>query len=185
MKIKGTVINARKEFIKENYGEEAWEKVMSVLPDADKSILKGSLLSSMWYPFEIGDRLDSAIVKVLGRGQISFFEEVGAISARKGLAKEHKSFLVQGNPQAFLKKAGIIYKFYYDKGRREYKETGPLSGIMTTYESESNSAHDCMTVIGWHKEALKFCGAKQVTMIEEECLAKGGSCCRYRIQWTM
>jgi len=36
---------------------------------------------------------------------------------------------------------------------------------------------------GWYKEALKMCGAKNVVAVEEECRAKGGSCCRYRFQW--
>jgi len=41
----------------------------------------------------------SAIVKVLGGGVLSFFEELGAVSARKSLAKEHKSFLSKGDLQ--------------------------------------------------------------------------------------
>lgn len=185
MKIKGTVINARKEFIKEHFGEGAWEKVLKTLPPSHQDQLRGTILSSTWYSFEIGDALDNAIVKVLGRGNLSFFEELGAVSARKSLAKEHKSFLSKGDPQGFLKKAGIIYKFYYNTGYREYKETGPQSGIMTTFNSETYSAPDCLTVIGWHKEALKLCGVKQVNVVEEECRTKGGKCCRYRFQWTM
>jgi hypothetical protein len=185
MKIKGTVISARKEFIKEHFGEDAWEKVMKTLPSSHQDQLRGNILSSTWYSFEIGKALDNAIVKVLGGGNLSYFEELGAVSARKSLAKEHKSFLTKGDPQGFLKKAGIIYKFYYSTGYREYKETGPQSGIMTTFESETYSAPDCLTVIGWHKEALKLCGAKQVNVVEEECRTKGGKCCRYRFQWTM
>ena len=79
----------------------------------------------------------------------------------------------------------MIYKFYYDTGYREYEETGPNSGIMTTYEAETFSAVDCLTVIGWYKEGIKYCGAKSVTVVEEECRAKGGKCCRYRFEWSM
>ena len=185
MKIKGTVINARKEFIKEYFGDGAWEKVLNTLPSPYQDQLKGTILSSTWYSFEIGETLDNAIVKVMGGGNLSFFDELGAVSARKSLAKEHKSFLSKGDPQGFLKKAGIIYKFYYNTDSREYKQTGPQSGLMTTFDSETYSAPDCLTVIGWHKEALKLCGAKQVNVIEEECRAKRGKCCRYRFQWSM
>ena len=82
-----------------------------------------------------------------------------------------------------MKKTDSIYKFYYDAGYREYKETGLCSGIMTTYDSETYSVPDCLTVIGWYKEALKMCGAKDIKAIEEECRAKGGSCCRYKFDW--
>jgi hypothetical protein len=78
-----------------------------------------------------------------------------------------------------------MYKFYYDTGRREYEQTGPTSGVMTTYEAKTFSVPDCLTVLGWHKEALGMCGARNVEGIEEECRAKGGSCCRYRFKWSV
>lgn len=81
MKIKGTVISARREFVKQHFGEDAWMKVVSAMPPADQVIIKGMILSSAWYPFEIGNRLDKAIVQVLGNGKESFFEELGAESA--------------------------------------------------------------------------------------------------------
>ncbi|HER43145.1 MAG TPA: TIGR02265 family protein, partial [Candidatus Eisenbacteria bacterium] len=113
------------------------------------------------------------------------FQDIGAKSAERNLTREHKTFLTPGDPQAFLKKAGIIYNFYYDKGYREYEETGPTSGVLTTHEAETHSVPDCMTVIGWYREALKMCGAKEIRIVEEECRAKGGSCCRYRVEWKM
>jgi hypothetical protein len=183
MKIKGTIIAARREFVKEHFGEEAWMKVVNAMPQEDQVKLKGTILSTTWYPFEVGNGLDKAIVNVLGKGKESFFEELGAESARRSLAREHKSFVTNTDPQAFMKKSGVIYKFYYDAGYREYKETGPSSGIVTTYESETYSVPDCLTVIGWYKEALKMCGAKDISANEEECRAKGGSCCRYKFHW--
>ncbi len=183
MKIKGTVIAARRQFVKDHFGEEAWSKVVSMMPAQDQELLKGTILSSEWYAFEIGNRLDKAIVQALGKGKESVFEELGAESARRSLAKEHKPFVVNSDPQAFMKKAGLIYKFYYDAGYREYKETGPTSGVITTYGAETYSVPDCLTVIGWYKEALKICGAQDATGFEEECRAKGGAFCRYRFQW--
>lgn len=183
MKIKGLVLNARKDFVKEHFGEEAWEKVLNALSSQDQEVLKDIILTAKWYPFEIGERLDKAIVSELGRGRERIFEEIGVKSAQRGLTKVHKSFITPGDPQAFMKKANFIYKFYYDTGYREYEETGPDSGVLITYEAETFSVPDCLTVIGWYKEALKLCGAEYVEAVEEECRAKGGSCCRYRFQW--
>jgi hypothetical protein len=82
-----------------------------------------------------------------------------------------------------MKKAPVIYKFYYDTGYREYEQTGPNSGVLTTYDAETFSVPDCLTVIGWYREALLMCGARNVIVEEEECKAKGGRCCRYRFEW--
>jgi uncharacterized protein (TIGR02265 family) len=185
MEIKGLVIQARKEFVDDNFGKGAWEKVLEALPPEDRDMLKDLILTAKWYPFELGERLDRAIVNVLGDGKEKFFEDIGAKSAQRSLVKVHKSFLTPGDPQAFLKKADVIYKFYYDTGRREYTQTGPSSGVMTTYDAKTFSVPDCLTVVGWHKEALRMCGARNVEMVEEECRAKGGACCRYRVKWSM
>ena len=185
MKIKGVVVHSRKEFVEESFGKGAWEKVLAALPPEDQALLRGAIFAATWYPFEIGDRLDRAIVAVLGHGDESVFEEIGAKSARRSLSREHQYFLAPGNPQAFMKKANAIYRFYYDTGYREYAETGPDSGVMTTYEAETYSHPDCLTVIGWYKEALKMCGAQDIEIVEEECRATGGSCCRYRVRWRM
>jgi uncharacterized protein (TIGR02265 family) len=185
MQIKGVILHARKEFVRDHFGEEAWEKVLAALPEEERLVLSENFLTARWYPFNVGEHLDRAIVDVLGDGSNRIFEEIGVKSAQRNLKKEHRTFITPGDPQAFMKKAGIIYKFYYDKGRREYEETGPTSGVITTYEAETYSAPDCLTVIGWYKEALRMCGAKEVRAHEEECRAKGGRCCRYRFEWEM
>jgi uncharacterized protein (TIGR02265 family) len=183
MKIKGMIIAARKEFVNENFGQGAWEKVLNGLAQEDRQLIGESILSSQWYPFEIGDHIDKAIVKVLGKGDNLVFEQLGAKSAQKSLAKEHRTFLAPGDPQSFMKKTGSIYKFYYDTGYREYQATGPNSGVITTYEAKTFSVPDCLTVVGWYKEALKMCGARDVKIIEEECRATGGTVCRYKVEW--
>ena len=183
--IRGAILQARKTFVVEHFGKEAWQRVMEALPEEDQKFFNGIVVSAGWYPFEIGKRLDQAIVDVLGHGDPKVFEEIGAKSARKNLSGIHKPFLRPGNPQGFLSQANTIYKFYYDTGYRKYEATGLTSGVMTTYEAETFSVPDCLTVIGWYKEALKMCGAKNVEIIEESCRAKGDPYCRYRISWEM
>ncbi len=185
MKIKGNIIAARREFVKEHFGDAGWEQVLAALPPQDQQTLRGTILSTQWFPFETGSLLDKAIVSVLGHGDTRVFEDLGRQSAVKSLSQMHKTFLTPGDPQAFMRKAGTIYRHYYDTGRRESRETGPRSGVLTTLDAETFSAPDCLTVIGWYKEALRQCGAKEVTVVEEECRAQGGSCCRYRLTWTM
>lgn len=73
--------------------------------------------------------------------------------------------------------------FYYDKGRREHEAVGANEALLTTYDAETFSAPDCLTVVGWHRRALEMCGATQVKVVEEQCRAQGGEVCRYRLTW--
>jgi len=185
VKVSGVVLLSRKAFVNEHFGEGAWDRVLSTLSEEDRTFYNSLLIHSGWYPFDAGERLDKAIVDVLGKGNSQVFEEIGAKSARENLSGVHKAFMTPGNPQAFLAQSGMIYKFYYNTGTRKYEPTGPASGTITTEGAETFSLADCLTIVGWHKEALKMCGAKQVRIVETVCRAKSGSCCKYELSWQM
>jgi uncharacterized protein (TIGR02265 family) len=180
--IKGTVLKARLAFVEEHSGKDGVKRVIDSLGPEDQRALR-LVFTANWYPFGLGKRLDDAIVRVLGEGRTDFFERLGEASAQKNLASLHAGFVTPGNPQAFLVKAPKIYALYYETGYREYQPTGEKSGVLTTYDAETFSAPDCLTVIGWYRKALELCGATQPRIVEEECRAKGGGVCRYRVSW--
>ena len=180
--IKGTILKSRLTFVEQHWGREGVERVLASLPQDDQQALR-AILSVKWYPFAIGERLDAAIVQVLGEGKSEVFERLGAASADANLTTLHKQFLAPGKPHVFLGKAPLIYGFYYETGSRTYEQTGERSGVMTTRDAETFSVPDCLTVIGWYKRALEMCGAEGVSIVEDECRARGGEVCRYRVEW--
>jgi uncharacterized protein (TIGR02265 family) len=183
VQVKGAALVARKSFVVEEFGEEAWDRVLASLPAADAEVLRGVVLTSGWYPFELNERLDEAIGATFGDGGVEIFERIGARSAVANLEGPHAAFLAKGDPERFLQTTETIYRFYYDKGRRTYEPTGPGEGVITTHDAEAFSRADCLTVIGWYKKALGMCGAKRVQITEESCRAEGGETCRYRVRW--
>lgn len=181
--IKGAILKSRLAFVEEHFGKEGVRRVLAGLPQDDQRTLR-MLFTSNWYPFELGKALDDAIVRVLGEGKLEFFERLGAASAEKNLASVHSGFLTKGDAHGFLAKSPSFYSLYYEAGRREYTPTGPNEGVFTTYDAQTFSAPDCLTVVGWYKKALEMCGIKGVKIVEEECRAKGGAVCRYRVRWS-
>ena len=180
--VKGSVLKSRVAFVEEVAGKAGVERVLATLSDQDRKDLS-MILTVKWYPFELGKRLDDAIFQVLGNGDATFFLKLGEASAVKNLSTVHKSFLTNGDAHSFLGKAPLIYSMYYETGRREYERTGDRSGMLTTRDAQTFSAPDCLTVVGWHRKALEMCGLTGVQVVEEECRAKGGAVCRYRVTW--
>ena len=180
--IKGAVLKSRIAFIEQHSGKQGVERVLETLPPGDQRTLR-MLFTYNWYPFELGKVLDQAIVRVLGGGKNEFFERLGEESAQSNLSGIQSSYLTKGDAHAFLAKAPSIYSLYYETGRREYQQTGPTEGVLTTHGADTFSAPDCLTVIGWHRKALELCGVPGATIVEEECRAKGGAVCRYRLRW--
>jgi uncharacterized protein (TIGR02265 family) len=181
--VKGAVLKTRLGFIEEHGGAEVRARVLDSLNDKDRATLK-LVLPVAWYPFELAERLDDAIVAVLGKGDPRFFERLGAESAERNLTGVHKGYLRPGDAHGFLERTPGIYRSYYEKGRREYAKTGPTSGVLTTHEAEAFSGPDCLTIVGWHKKALEMCGASNVVIRHPECRAKGGAVCRYELSWS-
>lgn len=181
-KIKGSILKSRLAFVEQQFGREGLQKVMDSLDPEDQTQLQ-RVLPVAWLDFEIGKRLDDAIVRELGGGRVEVFERLGVASADENLTTVHSAFLAPGNPHAFLDKAPQIYRMYYQTGRREYEHTGEKSGVLTTYEAETFSKPDCLTVIGWYKRALEMCGAQNPQIVEEECRARGSEVCRYKVSW--
>lgn len=181
--IKGTVLKARLAYVEDHFGREGLDKVLASLPPEDRAEL-AKVLTIKWYPFEIGRRLDDAIVREAGGNDPRFFERLGESSADQNLRTVHAAFLVPGQPHAFLAKAQSIYALYYETGRREYTRAGDTEGVLTTFDAETFSTPDCLTVIGWYRKALEMCGAENVQIMEEECRARGGQVCRYRVSWS-
>jgi uncharacterized protein (TIGR02265 family) len=185
IQVKGSVLRTRLALVEELAPGEGLRRVLARLAPAERETL-GSLLASSWYPFELGRRLDEAIVAEIGAGKAEFFERLGEASADKNLGGDgvHRRFLVAGDPQAFLAKTPLIYSYYYDQGRRDYEQTGEREAVLTTHDAETFSAPDCLTVVGWYRRALEMCGARAPRVVEEECRARGGSVCRYRLSWS-
>ena len=183
--IKGSVLRSRLALAEELAPGDGPRRVLARLTGQEADVL-GSILASAWYPFDLGQRVDEAIVQELGGGRTEFFEKLGEASAEKNLGATgvHRGFLVPGDPHAFLAKAPLIYSYYYDQGRRDYEKTGEREAVLTTRDAETFSGPDCLTVVGWYRRALEMCGATKPRVVEEECRARGGAVCRYRLSWS-
>ena len=79
--VKGSVLRARLALVEELAPREGTRRVLSRLSAGDRAVLE-SLLASAWYPFELGKRLDQAIVDELGGGRAEFFEKLGEEECR-------------------------------------------------------------------------------------------------------
>ena len=109
--VKGAALKSRQEFVEREYGPGSWQQVLDGLSTDDRGALGSGILASQWYPFELNDRLDTAIVATFGNGSRQVFEAIGARSAQSNLTGAHKGFLSPGDPQRFLAMTDKIFSF--------------------------------------------------------------------------
>ena len=68
VQIKGSILISRLALVREIDPVNGVPRVLARLSSAERAAL-GNPLASSWYPFDLGRRLDDAIVEVLGGGR--------------------------------------------------------------------------------------------------------------------
>jgi uncharacterized protein (TIGR02265 family) len=184
-RIKGGVLLSRLRFLRDRGGEALVGQVLGRLSADDRSVLQGFLLPTSWYPLDLNLRLDQAIADgVSPQAPDEVFREMGRVSAQANLtAGAQAAFVRPNDPHGLLSQAPTIYRHYYAVGYREYERLTERSARIRTYNAESVTATDCLTIAGWHQRAVELCGGKSVKVVEEKCRAKGDDHCAYRIEW--
>lgn len=180
--IQGGVLVSRLAFIAQRGGPGAVERVLARLTADDRKLLLGPLDHKGWYPFDTGSRLDAAIAAELGAGD-AIFLEMGAQSARDNLTASQRAFARERDPLALLRGSAATYRAYYSSGRRTWEREADRRVVLRTYDSETFSHADCLTVVGWHKQAIEMCGGANVRVTEVKCRARGDEVCEYVCEW--
>lgn len=184
-RIKGGVLISRLRFLREQGGEPLVGQVLRRLSPEDRSVLGGFLLPTSWYPLDLNLRLDQAIADVVSPhapGQV--FLDMGRTSAQAALTGAQSMFVRAGDPHHLLSQAPTIYRHYYAVGTREYERLGDRAARVRTFNAESVTSTDCLTIVGWHQRAVELCGGRDVKVVEERCRARGDEHCAYRLEWS-
>lgn len=174
---------SRLAFARDRGGDEAVERVLARLTADDQALLRGPIEHAGWYAFETGSRLDAAIAEELGGDGDAIFLEMGAQSARDNLTASQRAFARERDPLAILRGSAATYRAYYSSGRRTWERTADRRVVLRTFESETFSRADCLTVVGWHKQVIEMCGAANVRVTEVKCRARGDDVCEYVCEW--
>ena len=182
--VRGKVLLARLEYLTRRGGPEKVKEALVRLPPADRAVLEGLVLSVLWYPMPLALRLDDAVAAVLSPDDSDrVFLEMGRASADVNLAGADWVMLRPGDPHYLLRMAPQIYAMYYLAGRRTYERVSDSEAILRTYDAESVTRTDCLTVIGWHQRALELAGAVGVEVEERRCRSRGAPFCEYHLRW--
>ncbi|WP_370459084.1 TIGR02265 family protein [Aggregicoccus sp. 17bor-14] len=174
----------RLNMLRQHGGQGRVDEVLKRLPEADRLALRGMILPIAWYPLEMNLRLDAAIADVLSpEDRARAFKDMGRASAEDNLKGAHHVFLRPGDPHFLLSQAAQIYRFYYAVGHRTYEKTGPQTAVIRTFDAETVTEADCLTIIGWHEKAVEMSGGKNVQITHGKCRASDAPHCEYHISW--
>lgn len=185
MRVKGSIVRARLDFVQERHGQAGLERLWNKLGPADRAACNGTLTAS-WVPFDLALRLDGAITELFFGGREGAGRELGAESARRNLTGIYKMFVEQAgsDPLRLLRSLVALHSSFYDWGSSSLIAEAPgRCRMVADYQNRADRLN-CQTAAGFYAEALRLIGLKGVQARELACQALGNTKCEIELRWT-
>ncbi len=183
--IKGALIAARRAFVVESFGQDAWESLLATLDPEEREVLQGLVLAINWYPLELATRLEHAIVRVLGGGDPTLYDAMGAHSAGRNLRSLYAAFVsTNRDPAGFFSRLLLAYPQMHDFGSAAVEGVRAASmDLVHDYAGHANVGF-CRVSVGFFRAASEVLAPSAVSVKEVACQAKGLPRCVIRVRWT-
>jgi hypothetical protein len=181
--VKGTLLNAWKSFLIDRYAEEKVSTAIESLDASDKLHLMSPILDSTWYPMELQQVMSKLTKALAARSDGDIASQLGRYTADYVLASVYRTVIA--NDSKKNKSVSWFDDLLY-RGLRECKAeyTGPTSYVTWFYYLEGKpTAGQCRTLRAFLIRVSELRGRKNVTCIHRKCLARGGDCCEFLMEW--
>ena len=183
-RIKGAAIRARLEFLRSRHGDAAVREAIETMDEMDQVVLSGTLLPSIWYPFQVLANLDEAVRRGVGDGSHDVFEEAGDHVALQHSKSIYKVFFRETDPDRVLKLASCIFANYYSGlGRLSVRTTPQGTSRLQVSDTPSAARSHCLTTMAYFRRVLEECCAREVSARETRCRCWGDDACEFELAW--
>lgn len=181
--VRGLSFTATIKYVRQNFGEEGFLKVLEALPEEERKIVEGKFHSMKWYPQKTFIDFLSTADRILGKNEHDICYPTGKMSAEEAFGGIYKIFLEFGKPQTVLKKAALAWRALNDTGYLEVEVSRDnyVKGKIKEYENPDKCL--CCHLLGYFEKVLELSGAKNVKAKETKCRCLGDDCCEYEVIW--
>jgi hypothetical protein len=185
-KVKGVALLSRLAIIKEHYGDETLNKIISELDEESRTLLTGgSILSSSWYPAEIYRDINTTIYKQMRSKEPKVLETLGALTAEMGMTTIHKSKVKENRPDETIRRIPMLWSAFHDTGTVEIiQEPNVNKALFRVTGYELPHKEFCLNLMGWARKIIELSGGNNVDIRETKCVCNGDPVCEMVITWS-
>ncbi|HEY7546031.1 MAG TPA: hypothetical protein VID27_14160 [Blastocatellia bacterium] len=182
-KVKGTVINAWKNFLKERYGEDRLTAAIQSLDSDERAHLLSPVLDSSWYPMELQDVMSRLTKALASPSDKDLAQELGRYTADYVYTKVYRTVLT-GSLEKNKTTDWLDDVLYQDLRRCVSEQTGPHSSVSRYYYLEAKPrSGQCRTLAAFLTRRHELIGRKNVTCVHQKCSSRGDDCCEFLLKW--
>ena len=183
---RGASFNGRIQFVKKQYGEDAYQRVLRHLPFEVRDILNKPLNANGEYPRDHLEALTDAIRKELSNGSDDILREMAAFRAQVDLTANMSQYFKAGDPSFVMHRVDLILRHNWGGDVPVHiKDLGPAH-MSIQVEKVGKIPREACTYNnpGWFEGAIRLAGGIP-TVKKTRCVYDGDPYCEYDVKWEM
>lgn len=179
--VKGAMVRAHLQFVRDRFGEAAVDRTLTALPPAINAELH-NVLASSWCAFETLIILDRAIARVTGLEERHLFRELGSYSAKINLSTVYKAFRRE-DIHDFFRRSATLHRQFQDFGTCEYEQLAPTQARIRIREAACFSPAYCASEAGYLEQVIAIHGGSAPHISESTCQCANDALCTFEVHW--
>lgn len=181
--VKGSPVRSLQKFIDSELNGEQRETVFRALPAEYATRFRGPILATETVPVHMLNRLTEEAAKARGETVDAFARRAGREGASDAVKGIYRFFALVMTPPALLGKAGQMWSSLYNRGELRVENQTEKSARIVLHNFPSEPA-GCARITGWIERMGELTGAKNVSVQQTKCFAKGAPSCEWSITWS-
>lgn len=182
-KVRASILQSRKRFVVDGYGEEAWRRVLGSLSSEHRHLLSESVPSTQWQPFALFVELNLAIDRLLGNGDLSMCKQLGYFGADYNLPTIFRVFYRVSSVGFIMRRASQLWGKHYDSGTVRVEEHQGKHVSLHIENFDTPHKTHCLSVQGWCERAIELSGGKNPVSEIVACRVTGDARCSIECHW--
>lgn len=179
--VKGAMVRAHLQWLRERLGEQGISRVLAALPRPAAAAIE-SALASTWCQFEHLILFDKAILALCGRGEGDLLRELGRHSAQVNLTTLYRVFR-RDDIHEFFRRGAALHSQFQDFGTCDYEAAGDGHGRILIRNAVCFSPAYCASAIGYYEQVIALHGGAAASVKETNCTCAGADDCTYELRW--
>jgi hypothetical protein len=180
VRVRGIAFIGALQFVREEFGAEAHQRVLDALPEAHRASFSGALRDATWKPLDDLVAYAGTARQVLASQDDRFYERLGFRAGR--VEREEGGFHPMVADAVTAIRLGAVYwRSLYDVGRMELLPEGEGQAVARIHDFPTSPAlcqANCAALSG-------LLGTERQPVRTEQlaCVLDGAPFCEYRVTW--
>jgi hypothetical protein len=180
--VKGSPVRSLLAFIDRELTPAQRTEVFAALPPEIAERFARPLLATETIPVNLLNALTVEAARVRNEPIETFGLRAGRAAANDAVKGIYRFFAMVLTPPALLSKASQMWRTLYNRGDLQVQKPDDHSARIRLVDFPSELA-GCARITGWIEGMATLTGAKNITVKQVECYAKGEAACEWYIRW--